>query len=83
MPNGWIILDKPVGLGSTEAVGAVKHTVALNFAIAVMRSAGVVFSIRIEAAPMRMGNKAIPPSPKVKAIGAVLMNRSSAAARKT
>ena len=25
MLNGWIILDKPVGLGSTEAVGAVKR----------------------------------------------------------
>ena len=25
MPNGWIILDKPVGLGSTQAVGAVKR----------------------------------------------------------
>jgi len=24
-PNGWIILDKPVGLGSTQAVGAVKR----------------------------------------------------------
>ena len=24
-PNGWIILDKPRGLGSTEAVGAVKR----------------------------------------------------------
>src|SRR3546814_3709712 len=23
--NGWIIFDKPVGLGSTQAVGAVKH----------------------------------------------------------
>lgn len=25
MPNGWIILDKPIGLGSTQAVGAVKR----------------------------------------------------------
>ena len=25
MPNGWIILDKPLGLGSTQAVGAVKR----------------------------------------------------------
>ncbi|MGN6358623.1 MAG: tRNA pseudouridine(55) synthase TruB [Novosphingobium sp.] len=25
MPDGWIILDKPVGLGSTQAVGAVKR----------------------------------------------------------
>ena len=25
MPSGWIILDKPVGLGSTQAVGAVKR----------------------------------------------------------
>jgi len=25
MPNGWIILDKPVGLGSTQAVAAVKR----------------------------------------------------------
>src|SRR5512146_2579211 len=25
MLNGWIILDKPVGLGSTTAVGAVKR----------------------------------------------------------
>src|SRR5947209_3340532 len=24
-PHGWIILDKPVGLGSTQAVGAVKR----------------------------------------------------------
>ena len=24
-PNGWIILDKPVGLGSTQAVAAVKR----------------------------------------------------------
>ena len=24
-PNGWLILDKPVGLGSTQAVGAVKR----------------------------------------------------------
>ena len=24
-PNGWIILDKPHGLGSTQAVGAVKR----------------------------------------------------------
>jgi tRNA pseudouridine55 synthase len=24
-PNGWIILDKPLGLGSTQAVGAVKR----------------------------------------------------------
>jgi tRNA pseudouridine55 synthase len=24
--NGWIILDKPVGMGSTQAVGAVKRT---------------------------------------------------------
>jgi tRNA pseudouridine55 synthase len=23
--NGWIILDKPIGLGSTQAVGAVKR----------------------------------------------------------
>ena len=23
--NGWIILDKPVGLGSTQTVGAVKR----------------------------------------------------------
>ena len=25
MPHGWIILDKPHGLGSTQAVGAVKR----------------------------------------------------------
>ena len=25
LPNGWIILDKPLGLGSTQAVGAVKR----------------------------------------------------------
>ena len=25
MPDGWIILDKPLGLGSTQAVGAVKR----------------------------------------------------------
>jgi tRNA pseudouridine55 synthase len=25
VPHGWIILDKPVGLGSTQAVGAVKR----------------------------------------------------------
>src|SRR6187551_1664063 len=25
MPNGWIVLDKPVGLGSTQAVAAVKR----------------------------------------------------------
>ena len=25
MPNGWIILDKPRGLGSTQAVAAVKR----------------------------------------------------------
>ena len=25
MPHGWIILDKPVGLGSTQAVSAVKR----------------------------------------------------------
>ncbi len=25
MPNGWLILDKPVGLGSTQAVAAVKR----------------------------------------------------------
>ena len=25
MPHGWIILDKPAGLGSTQAVGAVKR----------------------------------------------------------
>ena len=25
MPNGWIILDKPIGLGSTQAVAAVKR----------------------------------------------------------
>jgi hypothetical protein len=25
VPNGWIILDKPVGLGSTQAVAAVKR----------------------------------------------------------
>src|SRR5262245_45915880 len=25
MPDGWIILDKPVGLGSTQAVAAVKR----------------------------------------------------------
>jgi tRNA pseudouridine55 synthase len=25
LPNGWIILDKPVGLGSTQAVAAVKR----------------------------------------------------------
>jgi tRNA pseudouridine55 synthase len=25
MLNGWIILDKPVGLGSTTAVSAVKR----------------------------------------------------------
>ena len=25
MPDGWLILDKPVGLGSTQAVGAVKR----------------------------------------------------------
>src|SRR5207253_8405932 len=25
MLHGWIVLDKPVGLGSTEAVGAVKR----------------------------------------------------------
>lgn len=25
MPHGWIVLDKPVGLGSTQAVGAVKR----------------------------------------------------------
>ncbi len=24
-PHGWIILDKPLGLGSTQAVGAVKR----------------------------------------------------------
>lgn len=24
-PNGWLILDKPRGLGSTQAVGAVKR----------------------------------------------------------
>src|SRR3546814_11315076 len=25
MPHGWLILDKPRGLGSTQAVGAVKR----------------------------------------------------------
>src|SRR5688572_17543050 len=25
MPHGWLILDKPVGLGSTQAVAAVKR----------------------------------------------------------
>jgi len=25
LPHGWIILDKPIGLGSTQAVGAVKR----------------------------------------------------------
>ena len=25
MPHGWLILDKPLGLGSTQAVGAVKR----------------------------------------------------------
>ena len=25
MPHGWLILDKPVGMGSTQAVGAVKR----------------------------------------------------------
>ena len=25
MPHGWVILDKPVGLGSTQAVAAVKR----------------------------------------------------------
>ena len=25
MPDGWIILDKPLGLGSTQAVAAVKR----------------------------------------------------------
>jgi tRNA pseudouridine55 synthase len=25
LPNGWLILDKPLGLGSTQAVGAVKR----------------------------------------------------------
>jgi tRNA pseudouridine55 synthase len=25
LPDGWIILDKPIGLGSTQAVGAVKR----------------------------------------------------------
>ena len=25
MPHGWIVLDKPVGLGSTQAVAAVKR----------------------------------------------------------
>ena len=25
MPNGWLILDKPRGLGSTQAVAAVKR----------------------------------------------------------
>ena len=25
MPDGWLILDKPLGLGSTQAVGAVKR----------------------------------------------------------
>jgi tRNA pseudouridine55 synthase len=25
VPHGWIILDKPLGLGSTQAVGAVKR----------------------------------------------------------
>ena len=25
MPHGWIILDKPLGLGSTQAVAAVKR----------------------------------------------------------
>lgn len=29
MPHGWIILDKPYGLGSTQAVGAVKRNLRL------------------------------------------------------
>src|SRR3546814_10852295 len=33
MPHGWLILDKPRGLGSTQAVGAVKR---------VLRQAGYV-----------------------------------------
>ncbi len=28
MPHGWIILDKPVGLGSTQAVAAVNALLA-------------------------------------------------------
>ena len=27
--HGWLVLDKPAGMTSTQAVGAVKQTVAL------------------------------------------------------
>ncbi len=38
MPNGWIILDKPVGLGSTQAVAAVKRN---------LRSAGYGKGVKV------------------------------------
>ena len=38
MPSGWIILDKPVGLGSTQAVAAVKRN---------LRAAGYGKSVKV------------------------------------
>ncbi len=38
MPDGWIILDKPVGLGSTQAVAAVKRN---------LRAAGYGKSVKV------------------------------------
>ena len=37
-PNGWIILDKPLGLGSTQAVAAVKRN---------LREAGYGKSVKV------------------------------------
>ncbi len=45
-PNGWIILDKPVGLGSTQAVGAVKRNLREAGILARSRSAMAARSIR-------------------------------------
>ena len=65
------------------AVGAVKATVAPNLAMAASRSSGDAFSMRIDAAPTRSGNKTSPPSPKVKASGGEPMKRSCASAHST
>ena len=50
-------------------MGAVKHTVALNFSIISIIFGGDAFSSKVAAAPKRSGKIARPPRPKVNASG--------------
>ena len=66
-----------------NAVGAVKQTVGRSTRNAASRCSGEACSSSRLAAPTRSGNSTAPPRPKVKASGALPVNRSSARGRST